>query len=75
MQDKVKHILLTKRHCRDNDVYLLYEIWSKEFAKYNLDIKSYKIITENFLIYIPNLPFFCMQLLKLNYFHCINYFF
>ena len=36
MQDKVKHILLTKRHCRDNDVYLLYEIWSKEFAKYNL---------------------------------------
>jgi hypothetical protein len=40
MQDKVKHILLTKRHCRDNDVYLIYEIWAKELAKYNMDIKN-----------------------------------
>lgn len=40
MQDRVKHILLTQRHCRDNDVYLLYEIWGKELAKYNLDIKN-----------------------------------
>ena len=32
MQDKVKHILLTKRHCRDSDVYLLYEIWGNELT-------------------------------------------
>ena len=32
MQDEVKHLLLTKRHCRDNDVYLIYDIWAKEFA-------------------------------------------
>ena len=40
MQDEVKHILLTKRHCRDNDVYLIYEIWAEELAKYNLNIKN-----------------------------------
>tara|TARA_R100000008_G_C3531097_1_gene139325 strand:+ start:450 stop:758 length:309 start_codon:yes stop_codon:yes gene_type:complete len=40
MQDKIKHILLTKRHCRDNDVYLIYEIWAEELAKYNLNIKN-----------------------------------
>ena len=40
MQDKVKHILLTKRHCRDNDVYLIYEIWAEELAKYNINIKN-----------------------------------
>ena len=40
MQDVVKHILLTKRHCRDNDVYLIYEIWAEELAKYNMDIKN-----------------------------------
>jgi hypothetical protein len=40
MQDKIKHILLTKRHCRDNDVYLIYEIWAEELGKYNLNIKN-----------------------------------
>ena len=40
MQDKIKHILLTKGHCRDNDVYLIYEIWAEELAKYNLNIKN-----------------------------------
>ena len=40
MQDKVKHILLTRRHCRDNDVYLIYEIWAEELAKYNINIKN-----------------------------------
>ena len=40
MQDKVKHILLTKRHCRDSGVYLIYEIWSEELAKHNMDIKN-----------------------------------
>ena len=44
MQDKVKHILLTKRHCRDNDVYLIYEIWAKELAKYNLNIKNMHLV-------------------------------
>ena len=32
MYDEVKHILLTKRHCRDSDVYLLYEIWGNELT-------------------------------------------
>ena len=44
MQDVVKHILLTKRHCRDNDVYLIYEIWSREFAELNLDIKNMHLV-------------------------------
>ena len=44
MQDKVKHILLTKRHCRDSDVYLLYEIWAMELAKMNLDIKNMHLV-------------------------------
>ena len=44
MQDKVKHILLTKRHCRDNDVYLIYEIWTKELADLNLDIKNMHLV-------------------------------
>ena len=44
MQDKVKHILLTKRHCRDNDVYLIYQIWAKELAKYNINIKNMHLV-------------------------------
>ena len=44
MQDKVKRILLTKRHCRDSDIYLIYEIWAKELAKYNLDIKNMHLV-------------------------------
>ena len=44
MQDKVKHILLTKRHCRDSDVYLLYEIWGNELAKMNLNIKNMHLL-------------------------------
>ena len=40
MQDKVKEILLRMNHCKDNDVYLIYEIWKAELAKYNLDIKN-----------------------------------
>ena len=42
--DIIKEILLTKRHCRDNDVYLIYEIWEKELAKYNLDIKNMHLV-------------------------------
>ena len=30
MQDKVKRVLTTNAHCRDSDVYLVYEIWSQE---------------------------------------------
>ena len=44
MQDKVKHILLTKRHCRDSDVYLLYEIWTDELTKMNLNIKNMYLV-------------------------------
>jgi len=44
MQDKVKQILLSNSHCRNNDVYLIYEIWSKELAKYNLDIKNMHLV-------------------------------
>ena len=44
MQDRVKGILLTKYHCRDNDVYLIYEIWAKELAKYNIDIKNMHLV-------------------------------
>ena len=44
MQDKVKRILQTKRHCRDNDVFLLYEIWAKELAVLNLDIKNMHLV-------------------------------
>ena len=44
MQDKIKHILLTKRHCRDNDVYLIYEIWAEELAKYNMNIKNMHLV-------------------------------
>ena len=44
MQDRVKSILLTKYHCRDNDVYLIYEIWAKELAKYNINIKNMHLV-------------------------------
>jgi hypothetical protein len=44
MQDKVKAILLRSSHCRDNDVYLLYEIWRRELAKYNLNIKNMHLL-------------------------------
>tara|TARA_R110000824_G_scaffold114540_1_gene265176 strand:+ start:677 stop:991 length:315 start_codon:yes stop_codon:yes gene_type:complete len=44
MQDIIKQILLTKKHCRDNDVYLLYEIWNREFAKLNLDINNMHLV-------------------------------
>ena len=30
MQDKVKSVLTTNTHCRNSDVYLVYEIWSQE---------------------------------------------
>ena len=30
MQSKVKRVLTTNIHCRDSDVYLVYEIWSQE---------------------------------------------
>ena len=30
MQDKVKRVLTTNTHCRDSDVYLVYEIWNQE---------------------------------------------
>ena len=44
MQDKVKSILTIKRQCRDNDVYLIYEIWAKELSKYNLNIKNMHLV-------------------------------
>ena len=44
MQDRVKSILLTKYHCRDNDVYLIYEIWAKELVKYNINIKNMHLV-------------------------------
>ena len=44
ISDEIKHILLTKRHCRDNDVYLIYEVWAKELSKYNLDIKNMHLV-------------------------------
>ena len=40
MQDKVKEILIRMNHCRDSDVYLIYEIWKQELAKYNYDISG-----------------------------------
>ena len=43
-QDKVKDMLLKRTHCIDNDVYLIYEIWAKELAKYNLDIKHMHLV-------------------------------
>ena len=30
MQDRVKNVLEDNIHCRDSDVYLVYEIWSQE---------------------------------------------
>jgi len=30
MQSKVKRVLTESIHCRDNDAYLVYEIWSQE---------------------------------------------
>ena len=30
MQDKVKRVLTANIHCRNSDVYLVYEIWSQE---------------------------------------------
>tara|TARA_R110000824_G_scaffold42233_10_gene124641 strand:+ start:2226 stop:2522 length:297 start_codon:yes stop_codon:yes gene_type:complete len=44
MQDKVKEKLLTMNHCRDSDIYLLYEIWKDELAVYNLNIMNMKIV-------------------------------
>ena len=44
MQSKVHDILLRLIHCRDSDVYLLYEIWKSEFAKHNLDINNMKLV-------------------------------
>ena len=44
MQDKVKEILIRMNHCRDSDVYLIYEIWKQELAKYNYDINNMKLV-------------------------------
>ena len=44
MQDKIKDILLSKTHCRDSDVYLIYEIWKNELAEYNLNIKNMHLV-------------------------------
>ena len=44
MQSKVHDILLRLIHCRDSDVYLLYEIWKDELVKYNLDINNMKLV-------------------------------
>ena len=44
MQDKVKEILIRMSHCRDSDVYLIYEIWKQELAKYNYDINNMKLV-------------------------------
>ena len=44
LQDKIKHILLTKRHCRDDDVYLIYKIWGNELSKLNLDIRNMHLV-------------------------------
>jgi hypothetical protein len=44
MQSKVHDILLRLVHCRDSDVYLLYEIWKNELAEYNLDINNMKLV-------------------------------
>ena len=44
MLTKVEEILLNKAHCRDHDVYLIYEIWAKELAELNLDIKNMHLV-------------------------------
>ena len=44
MQDKVKEILIRMSHCRDSDVYLIYEIWKNELVEYNLNIKNMHLV-------------------------------
>ena len=44
MQSKVHDILLRLIHCRDSDVYLIYEIWKDELVEYNLNIKNMHLV-------------------------------
>ena len=44
MQNRVKEVLEDSIHCRDSDVYLLYEVWADELKTYNLDIKNMHLV-------------------------------
>ena len=44
MQNRVKEVLEDSIHCRDSDVYLIYEIWKSELAEYNLNIKNMHLV-------------------------------
>ena len=50
MQDKVKRVLTTNIHCRDSDVYLVYEIWSQELMKARLGFTDQSLVNEIHMI-------------------------
>ena len=50
MQNRVKEVLEENIHCRDSDVYLVYEIWSQELMKTRLGFTDQSLINEIHMI-------------------------
>ena len=46
MQDRVEKLLTENLHCRDSDVYLVYEIWSQELMNAKLGFTDQTLINE-----------------------------
>ena len=50
MKDRVKKILEQNIHCRDIDVYLVYEIWSQELMNSRLGFTDQSLVNEIHMI-------------------------
>ena len=50
MQDRVMKILEQNIHCRDSDVYLVYEIWSQELMNSRLGFTDQSLVNEIHMI-------------------------